>query len=260
MFLAALASRSCMVWHTGQHQIRILSGSVSRMCPHVEHVLLDGSQRSANARTAPTQHPRWPAPGVDCGPCPRCSGPPRRPLGLVTELGTDGRSRDHRTRTSPTFARYNRPSGRTLKPLRVSRKDCRVSLRDVNLGLPTFRPRRLPFTELKKFWYARCASRTDCTSATLATPGLGLGDHPPLHLGRRQRCARPAGLFPTSDHVVEHHASTPERTRQLSALNQVRFNPVAVSGQHQPITSSTGSTQTSAPVILRARNCQTRLS
>src|SRR5882762_9400197 len=87
----------------------------------------------------------------------------------VTELGSDGRSRDQRTRTSPTFARYSRPLGRTVKPLRVSRNDCRLSLRDLNLGCPTGRPLRRLAIESNQFRNARSASRTDCTNATLAT-------------------------------------------------------------------------------------------
>jgi hypothetical protein len=41
----------------------------------------------------------------------------------VTDEGTDGRSRDHFTVRSPTFATYRRLPWR-LKPLRVSRTDC----------------------------------------------------------------------------------------------------------------------------------------
>lgn len=92
----------------------------------------------------------------------------------VTDDGTDGRFRDQRTLISPIFARNNRSLPRTVNPLRVNRTDRRLSLRDLNRGLPTLRPRRLPVQESKKLRQARRESCTDCTSVTLATSA----DHP----------------------------------------------------------------------------------
>ncbi|MCG7606214.1 MULTISPECIES: hypothetical protein [Mycobacterium] len=44
---------------------------------------------------------------------------------IVTDDGVLGRSRDQRTRTSPTLATNSRLLARIEKPLRVSRNDCR---------------------------------------------------------------------------------------------------------------------------------------
>src|SRR3954447_20367913 len=88
---------------------------------------------------------------------------------IVTEDGSEGRARDQRTRTSPIFAMNNRPLSRRLNPFRVSRNDCRLSLRDLNFGRPTRRPRRLPVAESKKLRQARRESLTDFTNATLGT-------------------------------------------------------------------------------------------
>jgi hypothetical protein len=70
----------------------------------------------------------------------------------VTLDGTDGRSLDHRTATSPIFGSRSLPSGVTQnRALRVNRIACRPSLRDRNRGGPTLRPFRVPLTEAKKF-------------------------------------------------------------------------------------------------------------
>lgn len=69
---------------------------------------------------------------------------------IVTEDGCEGSPRDQRTRMSPTFAKYSLPSDRMWNPFRVSRNDCRLSLRDLNRGLPT-RPLCDPAAEAKKF-------------------------------------------------------------------------------------------------------------
>ncbi len=77
---------------------------------------------------------------------------PAASLTTVTELGSDGRCRDQRTGTSPTFGNRSRPLGSTLnRALAVNRMACRLSLRDRNRGGATLRPFRLPVTELKKF-------------------------------------------------------------------------------------------------------------
>ena len=87
----------------------------------------------------------------------------------MTLEGSLGRSRDQRTRTSPIFAKYSRPFDRKRKPVRASRKDCRLSLLDFIRGRPVLRPLRCPVHEAKKFRNARRESLTDCTNATLDT-------------------------------------------------------------------------------------------
>src|SRR5664280_1055008 len=87
---------------------------------------------------------------------------------LTTHDGTEGRARDHTKRTSPTFATRTPPVVMP-KPLRVNRIDCRLSLRDRNLGCPTLRPLRAPDRESNQFRYARRASWHACTKTTDAT-------------------------------------------------------------------------------------------
>src|SRR3982074_1931970 len=84
---------------------------------------------------------------------------------IVTEAGSLGRSRDQRTRISPTLATNNRPVARTRNPLRVSRNDCRLSFLDFIRG----RLGRLPLGAAKKLRHARLESLTDCTNATRGT-------------------------------------------------------------------------------------------
>src|SRR3989442_10284086 len=73
----------------------------------------------------------------------------------VTDDGSDGRARDHFTRTSPTFGSRSFPPGVIFhRALAVNRTACRRSLRDRNLGFSTFGPLRLPASEAKKFRYA----------------------------------------------------------------------------------------------------------
>jgi hypothetical protein len=68
----------------------------------------------------------------------------------VTLDGSDGRSRDQRTGTSPIFGRRSFPFGSTRKrALAVKRMACRWSLRDRNLGRATGGPLRLPVREAK---------------------------------------------------------------------------------------------------------------
>src|SRR6476620_10702906 len=76
---------------------------------------------------------------------------PAASLMIVTEDGSDGRSRDQATSTSPTFATYSFPFGRFENPLRVSRIVCRLSRRDRNRGAPTLRPFRFPESESNQF-------------------------------------------------------------------------------------------------------------
>src|SRR4029453_12073772 len=85
----------------------------------------------------------------------------------VTLDGAEGNSRDQRTRTWPTLARYSLVL-RRAEPLRVSRIDwgpCLVR----NLGCPTRRPLRLPVRESNQLRWARRASWHAWTRATEAT-------------------------------------------------------------------------------------------
>ena len=76
---------------------------------------------------------------------------PAASLTTVTDEGTDGRSRDHRTRTSPIFGRRSFPPAvMDKRALRVKRIACRLSLLDRNRGGATFGPLRFPDTEAKK--------------------------------------------------------------------------------------------------------------
>ena len=93
--------------------------------------------------------------------------PAVRFLITVTDDGTDGRSRDHSTLMSPTFATYSRSPCRA-NPLRVSRTDWRPCLRR-GVGCLIFGPLRRPASESNQFLYARRASWHACTSATDAT-------------------------------------------------------------------------------------------
>src|SRR5690606_15563764 len=88
---------------------------------------------------------------------------PDASLMIVTDEGSDGRSRDQRTDTSPIFGR------RSLPPVvidqrsdRVYRAVCRLSFLDRNRGGATFGPLRLPDRESKKFRYAWSRSRRAC--------------------------------------------------------------------------------------------------
>ena len=77
---------------------------------------------------------------------------PAASLITVTDDGADGRGRDQRTSTSPTFGSRSVPLSSTLKRLlAVNRTDCRESFRDRNRGGAAFGPFRFPVTELKKF-------------------------------------------------------------------------------------------------------------
>ncbi|GGO15928.1 hypothetical protein GCM10011574_37900 [Microbispora bryophytorum] len=70
----------------------------------------------------------------------------------VTLEGSDGRSRDQRTGTSPIFGRRSFPPAVMEKrALRVKRTACRLSLLDRNRGGAIFGPLRLPEIEAKKF-------------------------------------------------------------------------------------------------------------
>jgi len=70
---------------------------------------------------------------------------------IVTDDGSDGRSRDHATFTSPIFGNRNlRPGVMVNRAFFVNRIACRWSRRDRKRGGPTRAPLRLPVTEAKK--------------------------------------------------------------------------------------------------------------
>ena len=70
----------------------------------------------------------------------------------VTDDGSDGKSLDQRTCTSPIFGKRSfRPVVMVNRALRVNRIACRGCFRDRNLGGSTFGPFRFPVTEAKKF-------------------------------------------------------------------------------------------------------------
>src|ERR1700733_8159298 len=87
---------------------------------------------------------------------------------MVTLDGSDGSGLDHWILTSPTLATYTL-SPCSANPLRVSRTDCRLSLRERKRGWPTLRPFLFPDKESNQFRYARRASWQACTSTTDAT-------------------------------------------------------------------------------------------
>ena len=67
--------------------------------------------------------------------------------------GSEGRSRDQRTGTSPTFGSRSRPLPSTLnRALAVNRIACHWSFRDRNRGGATRGPLRFRVMEAKKFW------------------------------------------------------------------------------------------------------------
>ena len=59
---------------------------------------------------------------------------------IVTLDGSLGSSLDQRTRTSPTFARYNRPFGSEAESVAGQPKRLPMILRDFIRGRPTRRP------------------------------------------------------------------------------------------------------------------------
>jgi hypothetical protein len=76
---------------------------------------------------------------------------PAESLITVTEVGVVGRVRDHFTFTAPILGRFSRPAAvRDQRALAVNPIDCRLPLRDLNLGAPVFGPLRVPLREAKK--------------------------------------------------------------------------------------------------------------
>jgi hypothetical protein len=92
---------------------------------------------------------------------------PAESMITATDDGADGSLRDHCTGMSPILGSRSLPSSVTEnRALRVNRIACRWSLRDRNLGGPTFGPFRVPLTEAKKFRYAVLKSARACCSTT----------------------------------------------------------------------------------------------
>jgi hypothetical protein len=76
---------------------------------------------------------------------------PAASLITVTEEGSAGSARDHRTTKSPILGRYSLPPSVTLnRAFLVNRIACQLSLRDRNRGGPTRRPFLVPATDAKK--------------------------------------------------------------------------------------------------------------
>ena len=121
-------------------------------------------------RSMPTSRP---APGSGSSPVSTTKLAKYRPAAsmiTVTLDGSDGRSRDQRTGTSPIFGRRSLPFGSTLnRALAVNRIACLRSLRDLNRGGAAFGPGRFPVTDAKKFRYAAFRSARDCWSTTAET-------------------------------------------------------------------------------------------
>ena len=164
----------------------------------------------------------------------------------VTDDGTAGSSRDHATVSSPTLATYSFRLDRTLNPLRVSRIDCRVSLRDRNLGAPILRPFRFPLIESNQFRYARRASWHACTSTTDATSPNHTRCGVFFASVTTNFCTSVSESFtpdsrdlPGSQAVVEHHPRTPERLSQPVLLAGRRIDAVPVTQLHHSNIPST---------------------
>jgi hypothetical protein len=89
----------------------------------------------------------------------------------VTDDGTDGRSCDQRTATSPTFGSLSLPFPSTRnRLLAVNLIACRESFRDRNRGGEAFGPFLFPLSESKKFRYAVFRSASACCKTTDETP------------------------------------------------------------------------------------------
>ncbi len=85
----------------------------------------------------------------------------------VTELGSDGRGRDHLVLMQPILAR-NTEAALILNPPFLNRADCRF-VRFLNLGGFIFCPFLLPFRDAKKLLNATPKSAIDCCNGILET-------------------------------------------------------------------------------------------
>src|SRR5665811_820996 len=122
---------------------------------------------------------------------------------ITARTRRQGRTRENTSRTSPTFATRTPPVVMP-KPLRVSRIQARLSLRDPNLGCPTLRPLRAPDRESNQFRYPRRASWHACTKATDATS--------PSHCRAGVVLARVTTLRCTCDAQVQRRVVTLAKT------------------------------------------------
>src|SRR4028119_2378152 len=85
----------------------------------------------------------------------------------VTELGSDGRGRDHLVFMHPILAKKTLVP-LTLNPPLLKRADC-LFVRFLNLGRFTFFPFLLPLMDAKKLLNATPKSATDCCNGILET-------------------------------------------------------------------------------------------
>jgi hypothetical protein len=153
--------------------------------------------------------------------------------------GTQPRTRPHTRATSPTLATRTPPEV-TGKPLRVSRTDARLSLRDPNLGRPTLRPLRPPGREPNQLRHPRRASRQACTKATGATspghPRCGVGPGQGHNLGLHLRVADPltgrVRPLTSEQRIVEHHSGKAKRPGQQLGLARSGVSAVTATSEH----------------------------
>jgi hypothetical protein len=156
----------------------------------------------------------------------------------VTLDGTEGSSRDQRTRTWPTLARYSLVP-RRAKPLRVSRIDWRACLVR-NLGCPTRRPLRLPVRGVKPVAVGASrvlagldqGDRGDLSQPCPLRGPLGLGNHPTLDLGVAELLPGLMGTPPFDQGVVVDHPGAPKCLGERLTLNRGRVDAVAVADKH----------------------------
>src|SRR4029453_5078541 len=129
--------------------------------------------------------------------------------------GAEGKSRDQRTRTSPTLATYSL-APRNAKPLRVSRIDWRPCLVR-NLGAPSRRPLRLPFRESKPVAVGASrvlagldqGDRGDLGQPCPLRGPLGLSNHPALDLGIADPLPGLIGAMAFGEGIVVDHPAHP---------------------------------------------------
>src|ERR1019366_8560296 len=126
------------------------------------------------------------------------------------------------------------------KPLRVSRIEARLSLRDRNLGCPTLRPLRLPDRESNQFRYAaprvlarlHQSNRRDLTQPLPLRCGLGQGNDPALHLRVADPLTGRVRVLPGEQRIVEHDPGATKRPGQQHSLAGGGVSAVAVTSEH----------------------------
>lgn len=169
----------------------------------------------------------------------------------MTDDGTDGSSRDQRTRTSPTLARYNRWPWKA-NPLRVSRRDWRPCLRrgrmpdPAALALTGQGIEPVPVGAPGVVGGLHQRHRRGLGQPRPLRGALGHGDHPPLHLTVTDPLPGGAAFLAQPQAVVEHHPGAPERPRQRLPLARRGIDPVPVPDLHsttvchRPMTNQQG--------------------